>query len=112
MTSGGSAGLRAMVIVSGFLHVRPHLRAAYLDGCRALVEQARSSSGCLDFALSPDLLDPGRVNILERWVSVGAVEEFRGTGPANEQSAVLLDAEVSQFEVSAEQRLTVSEEVA
>ena len=64
MSSGGSAGQRAMVIVSGFLHVRPDLRAAYLGGCRAVVEQARSSPGCLDFALSPDLLDPGRVNIL------------------------------------------------
>jgi quinol monooxygenase YgiN len=101
-----------MVIVSGYVHVRPHLRAAYLDGCRAVVEQARSSPGCLDFALSPDLLDPGRVNILERWVSVEAVEECRGTGPADEQSAMLLGAEVSQFQVSGEQRLTAPEEVA
>ena len=100
------------MIVSGFLHVRPHLRAAYLDGCRAVVEQARSSPGCLDFALSADLLDPGRINVLERWTSVGAVEEFRGTGPADDQSAVLVGAEVSQFEASAEQRLTASEEVA
>ena len=101
-----------MVIVSGFLHVRPHLRAAYLDGCRAVVEQARSSPGCLDFDLSPDLLGPGRINVLERWVSVEAVEECRGTGPADDQSAVLVGAEISQFEVSAEQRLTASEEVA
>ena len=112
MSSAGPAGLRAMVIVSGFLHVPPARRAADLDGCRAVVEQARSAPGCLDFALSADLLDPGRVNVLERWSSAACVEEFRGAGTPGEQAALLLDAEVSQFEVSGEQRLTASEEVA
>lgn len=98
-------GLSGMVIISGSLHVRPAQRAAYLDRCRTVVEQARSAPGCLDFALSADLLDPGRVNVLERWSSAAAVEDFRGDGPDDDQSALLVGAEVDQFTVTAEQRL-------
>jgi len=112
MSPGCRAGLSGMVIISGSVHVRPAQRAAYLDTCRPVVEQARCSPGCLDFALSADLLDPGRVNVLERWSSVAAVEAFRGEGPAEDQAAVLVGAEVSQFEVTAEQALTGAEEVA
>lgn len=79
-----------MVIVSGFLHVRPAQRAAHLDTCRDVVEQARSAAGCLDFAISADLLDPGRVNVFERWTSVAAVEGFRGAGPGDDQSSMLV----------------------
>ncbi len=49
-----------MIIVAGVLHVDPAERAAYLADCTAVVAQARSFPGCLDFALSPDLLDSGR----------------------------------------------------
>ncbi|HTW17323.1 MAG TPA: antibiotic biosynthesis monooxygenase family protein [Nocardioides sp.] len=56
-----------MLIVSGHLIVDPAERASYVDGCRHVVELARSAPGCLDFAVSPDLLDDGRVNVYERW---------------------------------------------
>lgn len=58
-----------MIIVAGVLHVDPAERAAYLADCTAVVAQARSFPGCLDFALSPDLLDSGRINVYERWSS-------------------------------------------
>ena len=112
MSPARGAGLSGMVIISGSLHVRPAQRAAYLDSCRSVVEQARSSPGCLDFALSADLLDPGRVNVLERWTSLTAVEDFRGESPADDQPVPLVGAEVDQFEVSAGRRLTGAEEVA
>ncbi len=112
MSSSPRTGLSGMVIVSGFLHVRPASRAAYLERCRAVVERARSSAGCLDFALSADLLDPGRVNVLERWSCPAAVEDFRGEGPPDDLSTMLLDVEVSQFEVTAAPRLSGAEAVA
>jgi quinol monooxygenase YgiN len=59
-----------VIIVAGVLHVDPAERAAYLADCTAVVAQARSFPGCLDFALSPDLLDSGRINVYERWSSV------------------------------------------
>ena len=67
-----------MVIVAGHLVVDPEGRAAYLEGCREVVDLARRTEGCLDFAITADLLDPARVNVYERWESQEAVEAFRG----------------------------------
>ena len=57
------------IVVAGHLIVDPAGRAAYLADCREVVRQARLAAGCLDFAISADLLDPGRINIFERWES-------------------------------------------
>jgi quinol monooxygenase YgiN len=37
----------------------------------SVVEEARGTAGCLDFAITAD---PGFVNIIERWESQAAVE--------------------------------------
>lgn len=88
-----------MIIVAGALHVQPADRSAYLAGCRAVVEQARRTAGCLDFALSADLLDGGRVNVLERWATRDQLDAFRGAGPSGDQLAELLAIDVAEFEV-------------
>ena len=90
-----------MVIVSGHLVVDPQQRDEYLSGCRDVVRQARRAKGCLDFSLSADLIDPGRVNILERWDSVTAAQAFRGSGPSDEQGAAILAASVAEYDVGA-----------
>jgi hypothetical protein len=53
-----------MVIVAGHITVDPEQREFYLEGCMSVVEQARRAYGCLDFAITADLVDPGRVNSL------------------------------------------------
>jgi quinol monooxygenase YgiN len=63
-----------MVIVAGHITVEPQQRESYLAGCVSVVEQARGTAGCLDFAITADLIDPGRVNIFERWESQAALE--------------------------------------
>lgn len=95
-----------MIIVTGHLLVAPEAREGYLADCVPILEQARSTAGCLDFALSADLLDPGRINILERWESRQAVEAFRGSGPSDGQAGTILAAEVAEYEVSGSQSLT------
>ncbi len=95
-----------MVIVAGHLEVDPDQRDAYLAGCVRIVEQARTAPGCLDFSLSPDLLDPGRINVLERWESVEAVQTFRGSGTEDDQSVSILNASVVEYEVISSQALT------
>lgn len=95
-----------MVIVAGHLRVDPADRAAYLAGCAEVVEQARAAAGCLDFAVSPDLVDPGRINVFERWESQVAVAAFRGGGPPDEQGADLVSAAVGEFDVTGERSLT------
>jgi quinol monooxygenase YgiN len=69
------------------------------------VRQARRAPGCLDFSLSADLLEPGRVNIYERWESQAAVEAFRGSGPSDEQGATIRAASVSEYDIGDERSL-------
>ena len=89
-----------MVIVAGHVTVEPEQREAYLAGCVRVVEQARRAAGCLDFAIAADLIDPGRVNIFERWASRAAVETFRGNGPSDEQGAAMRSASVAEYDIA------------
>jgi quinol monooxygenase YgiN len=94
-----------MVIVAGHIVVDPQQRGDYLSGCVEVVRQARRTAGCLDFALSADLLEPGRVNIFERWESQAAVEAFRGSGPSDDQGAAIVAASVAEYDVADERSL-------
>ena len=95
-----------MVIVAGHLVVDPTERDDYLSGCVEVVRQARRAPGCLDFSLSADIIDPGRINIFERWESQAAVEAFRGDGTSGEQGAAIVSAAVAEYDVTAERTLT------
>jgi quinol monooxygenase YgiN len=95
-----------VVIVAGHIVVAPEDRDDYLSGCVEVVRQARLAPGCLDFSLSADLLEPGRVNIFERWESQAAVEAFRGSGPSDEQGAAIQTASVAEYDVVDERSLT------
>ncbi len=94
-----------MVIVAGHITVEPQQRDTYLVGCVSIVDQARRADGCLDFAISADLVDSGRINIFERWESQAAVESFRGSGPSDDQGAAMLAASVAEFDVADERPL-------
>lgn len=72
-----------MVIVAGHIAVEPQQRESYLAGCVSIVERARGAAGCLDFVITTDLIDPGRVNLFERWESQAAVKSFRSSAPSN-----------------------------
>ena len=95
-----------MVIVAGHITVAPADRDSYLAGCVTVVEQARRAPGCLDFAISADLVDSGRINILERWETQAAVEAFRGDGPGDDQSAQMLAASVAEYDIAEVRSLT------
>lgn len=88
-----------MILVAGALFVDPACREDHLAGCLGVVEQARKADGCLDFALSPDLLDPRRINVYERWTDEGALMRFRGSGPSDDQNNAIEDADVQEFRV-------------
>lgn len=95
-----------MVIVAGHVVVDAEDRDDYLSGCVEVVRQARRAAGCLDFALSADLLEPGRINIFERWESQAAVEAFRGGGPSDEQGAAIRAASVAEYDIGDGRSLT------
>ena len=89
-----------MIIVAGFLKVDPVERENYLTDCIDLARAARSTEGCIDFHLSADPIEPGRINIFEHWESVEAVEAFRGSGPNDDQQVVIVEARVQQYEIA------------
>jgi quinol monooxygenase YgiN len=89
-----------VLIVAGSLYVDPDRRDAYLADCVEVVRQARSAPGCVDFAISADLVEPGRINVYERWESDEQLLDFRGSGPAGEQAVAILGAEVHRYRIS------------
>lgn len=105
---GGRAGryVAVVIIVAGWLRVDVAHRSRFLQECRTAIESARSTAGCLDFHLAADPLDPGRINVFERWQDVESVERFRGSGPSDDQQAAILDAHVDQYEIESITPLT------
>ncbi|MFG3421221.1 putative quinol monooxygenase [Micromonospora sp. NPDC048063] len=89
-----------MLIVAGSLYVDPDERDAYLADCVEVVRQARSAPGCVDFAIGADLVEPGRINVYERWESDAQLLAFRGAGPAEEQTVAIRGAEVHRYRIS------------
>ena len=67
----------------------------------AVVQQARTAPGCLDFAITADPVEPDRVNVYERWESDAHLERFRGSGPDTGQTAQIRDALVRKYRISA-----------
>jgi quinol monooxygenase YgiN len=94
-----------MVIVAGFLVVKPTQRENYLTECRDVVRLARRTAGCLEYVISADLLDPDHIDIFERRESQAAVEAFRGSGPSDGQQAVIVSASVSEYHVGGQRQL-------
>lgn len=81
-------------------------RQQYLDACRPVIEAARRAPGCLDFYLSADPLEDDRINVFERWKDIVSVEQFRGSGPSDEQQAVIVEAQVHQHDIASTVSLT------
>ncbi|GAA2784943.1 antibiotic biosynthesis monooxygenase family protein [Saccharopolyspora taberi] len=88
------------VIVAGKLYVDPEERDRFIEGHRAIVEAARGHPGCLDLSISPDPLEPGRVNNFEYWESHEALEAFRAAAPRPSVSIEFRDAQVFKHEIS------------
>ena len=89
-----------MLIIAGHIEVDPDDRDEAVAVMRDPVTRARDAPGCLDLAITAGLIDPGRVNILERWESQAAVETFRSSGPSTEQGAAMLSASVAEYDIA------------
>lgn len=89
-----------MLIIAGHLIVDPAERDAYVVECEEVVRAARASAGCLDFSISADLLEPGRICVYERWEDEATLLTFRGSGPSDDQQTSILDADVRRYEIA------------
>jgi quinol monooxygenase YgiN len=89
-----------MVIVAGHITVDPEKRESYLAAFVKVVEKAREAPGCLDFAATADVIDPGRVNLYERWESQTAVKAWRKRAPRIKQGAKMLSGSVAEYDIA------------
>ncbi len=87
------------IIVAGHLTVDANDRDGYLRSCENAVQAARDTDGCLDFAISADLVDPTRINVYERWRNGLTLEAFRDQGPDDDQMSTLIAIEVGEYQV-------------
>lgn len=88
-----------MILVVGHLVVEPNHRERVLDLARSAVIAARSTQGCIDFAVAADLIDPARINVCEQWADRDSLTTFRGDGPASEQDELIRAYSVEEYEV-------------
>jgi quinol monooxygenase YgiN len=89
-----------MVIVAGHIEVEPEEREAHIEGFLEVVETAREAAGCLEFTIGADPIDPGRVNLFERWESQAAVKAFRKRAPRNRKAKAMPSGSVAEYDVA------------
>ena len=68
-----------MIVVAGHLTIDPAHRDTALAAIRTAVEATRQEPGNLDYRFSPDLDDPHRINIIERWENEEFMNEHMGS---------------------------------
>jgi len=90
----------SMIIVSGRIYVRRGRRDAFLAASMEAVRAARRSSGCLEFVVAADPIEPDRVNVYEQWESEAQLEAFRGEGPGPDLMSDIVSADVSRHQIS------------
>ena len=89
-----------MIIVSGRIYVMPGRRDAFLASALSAVAMARRAVGCRDFVVAADPIEPDRVNVYEEWDSAVELEAFRGSGPDEQLTTVIVRADVSRHMVA------------
>jgi quinol monooxygenase YgiN len=89
-----------MLIVSGRLYLKAGAMSEFLTSSKEATALARKAPGCRDFVVSPDPIEPDRINVYEEWESEKALLDFRGSGPSSDMRSVILRGEVLRHVVS------------
>ena len=89
-----------MIIVSGTIHTAPADRDGFVAASLESVAAARSAAGCLDFVVAADPVEADRVNVYERWETEADLVAFRGEGPGDDLSSMIVRTDVSRYDVA------------
>jgi quinol monooxygenase YgiN len=89
-----------VIIVAGSLNLDATDRDRYLAAVADVARQAREAEGCLDFVQAADPIDPGRINVFERWESDADLERFRTSGGPASDTPPLRDADVHRYRIA------------
>lgn len=58
-----------MIVIEGTVRVPPGRIEMAREAMETMILSSRAEAGCIDYAYSLDLLDPGLVRVSERWQS-------------------------------------------
>lgn len=86
-----------MIIVAGHLKIRNGKRDEFLSRSKDAVMAARRDTHCLAFNVTADLIESNQVCIFERWKSKKSLERFRGDGPGDDLSSLIVSAEIEEY---------------
>ncbi len=92
-----------MIIVAGYFKVAPADRAAFLENRKAAMQRSRGEQGCHAYAMSPDPLDPGLVNLFERWETPEDLAAHLVANRANPRPAdgfEILESQLLRYEIA------------
>lgn len=64
-----------MIVIEGTIRMPPEQIDAARPAMEKMIRASRAEAGCLDYAYSLDLLEPGLVRVTERWESRAALDE-------------------------------------
>ncbi len=68
-----------MIVIEGTVRVPPERLEAARPAMETMIKASRAEDGCLDYAYSIDVLDPGLVRVTERWESREALKAHFAT---------------------------------
>jgi quinol monooxygenase YgiN len=98
-----------MVIVAGTMELDPAQREAFLAGRLEAMRSSRAEPGCLEYTMSADPTDPGRVMLFERWARQEDLDAHLAamrSRPASPGASIApRKASIFVYEVSAERPL-------
>jgi quinol monooxygenase YgiN len=89
-----------VIIISGKIYVQPGSREGFLASSLEAVRIARKTLGCRDFIVAADPIEAERVNVYEEWDSETAMLSFRGSGPDQSLTSVIVKASVYKHHVA------------
>ena len=89
-----------MIIVSGWLRVRPGSRDAFVQASMEAMSLARRSEGCRAFVVAADPLEADLVNVYECWDTEDDLLAFREDGPESEMLSMIVGASVERHQIA------------
>lgn len=100
-----------MVIVGGSFEIKADERDEFLAGRLEGMRASRSEPGCLEYTMSADPIDPGRVVLFERWADQASLDAHlaaMGSAPPPTGRAVApTSATITIYDVAGERPLGI-----
>jgi quinol monooxygenase YgiN len=100
-----------VVIVAGSFEIKPEEREEFLAGRHDSMRESRNEPGCLEYTMSADPIDPGRVVLFERWADQAGLDAHlaaMGNAPPPSGPAVApISATITIYDVAGERPLGI-----